>query len=123
MAINIPSPHAAPVPETSTETAAEKLRRIGSGEGAPPTFAEKLRAAGYQEPVLPASQPPVVAEPAIDPVALVSREGFRAGVICSAIGGALIIGLYVGAGPLITGCVASGCAGFVCGMLATADWK
>jgi hypothetical protein len=110
------------------------------------TLAQKLRTAGYQEPVI---QPPVptkdgfvllkegqiggevyglksetltvIAPPADLP--LVSQRGFKAGVFATCLGGAFLGALYFGCGALICGCVASGCVGFVAGMLMTQEWK
>jgi hypothetical protein len=127
--------------ETSTETAAEAIGRGGKTLAPmPPIFlgglAEKLRAAGYQEPVLPVSQPPVVATGTVDlsqkefdeltkrnELPLVSQRGFKAGVFATCLGGVFLGALYFGCGALICGCVASGCVGFVAGMLMTEDWK
>ena len=106
----------------------------------PQTFAAKLRAAGYQEPVL--SKESVQekisnsAEPLVEltqeefnaltgrhDIPLVSQRGFKAGVFATCLGGAFLAALYLGAGALICGCVAAGCVGFVAGMLMTEEWK
>ena len=138
------------------------LIKLGQGrEEEPQTFSEKLRAAGYQEPVLPGANMNVpscdfcgypmgsagcksshaedplpqgsggvpewtksgCATPSVSDVPLVSQRGFKAGVFATCLGGAFLAALYLGAGALICGCVASGCVGFVAGMLMTEDWK
>ena len=115
------------------------LIKLGQGrEEEPQTFAAKLRAAGYQEPALPnphalgavqmhANKPPMALDdtpaPSIPDLPLVSQRGFKAGVFATCLGGAFLAALYLGAGALICGCVASGCVGFVAGMLLTEDWK
>ena len=105
------------------------------------TFAAKLRAAGYQEPVLSKesvqekisnSTPPLVELTQEEFKALtrrsldtpvVSREGFRAGVL-SAIAGGVIIACFYLAWGLVAACLfAAVCVGFVAGMLITQEWK
>ena len=105
------------------------------------TFAAKLRAAGYQEPVLSKesvqekisnSTPPLVeltqeefnamTRRSLD-TPVVSREGFRAGVL-SAIAGGVIIACFYLAWGLVAACLfAAVCVGFVAGMLITQEWK
>ena len=98
----------------------------------PQTFAEKLRAVGCQEPVVHITDPQnltIMAGTPLHPlgtpvdIPLVSQRGFKAGVFATCLGGAFLAALYLGAGALICGCVASGCVGFVAGMLITEDWK
>lgn len=100
----------------------------------PQTFASKLHAAGRnaaecKEPVLPGPLPQGGGlaqwreEESPVELPLVSQRGFKAGVFATCIGGAFLAALYLGSGALICGCVASGCVGFVAGMLMTEDWK
>ena len=96
------------------------------------TFAAKLRAAGYQEPVLPktvmaemlerrAAGLAEKAEAELPPV--VSREGFRAGVLSAIAGGLIIAGVYLVWG-LFTACLfAAVCVGFVAGALVMQEWE
>jgi hypothetical protein len=123
------------------ETYAKKMHAAG-----PVSFTERLRAAGYQEPVIPnphtthgainvssngaidgmvyvGALPPAAAPPHAIEVPLVSQRGFKAGVFAACLGGVFLGALYFGCGPLICGCVASGCVGFVCGMLLTQEWE
>jgi hypothetical protein len=113
------------------------LVKYGQGrEPEPVSLADKLRAAGYQEPVLLASQPPAISTGMVDlsqkefdeltkrnDLPLVSQRGFKAGVYATCLGGVFLGALYFGCGPLICGCVASGCVGFVCGMMLTQEWE
>ena len=123
------------------------LIKLGQGRGdehesgpleTPQTFAAKLRAAGYQEPVLSAtSEGPLpqgsgglpewakadCATPSVSDLPLVSQKGFKAGVFATCLGGAFLGALFFGCGAIICGCVASGCVGFVAGMLMTEEWK
>ena len=98
----------------------------------PQTFAAKLRSAGCQEPVVHIPDPQnltLMAGTPLPPLGtpvelpLVSQRGFKSGVFATCLGGAFLAALYLGAGALICGCVASGCVGFVAGMLMTEDWK
>ena len=101
----------------------------------PQTFAEKLRKAGYQEPVLPKTVMDELLERRAEGLAeraeaqllaeipLVSQRGFKAGVFATCLGGAFLGALFFGCGALICGCVAAGCVGFVAGMLMTEEWK
>ena len=127
------------------------------------TFAAKLRAAGYQEPVLPSANMNVPScdfcgypmgsagcksshtegamvfrsakdekystakndgrKGADSPPPVVSREGFRAGVL-SAIAGGVIIACFYLAWGIVAACLfAAVCVGFVAGMLITQEWK
>ena len=99
------------------------------------TFAAKLRAAGYQEPVLPAKPDGVLPQNsggvpkndgrkgADSPPPVVSREGFRAGVL-SAIAGGVIIACFYLAWGLVAACLFTAvCIGFVAGMVITQEWK
>jgi hypothetical protein len=97
------------------------------------TLAEKLRKAGYQEPVLPnpyateqkcTDSTPAEPEPwAPKPMPVVSREGFRAGVLSAIAGGAIIACFYLAWG-LVAACLfTAACVGFVAGMLITQEWK
>ena len=142
------------------------LVKLGQGREVEPletpqTFAEKLRKAGYQEPVLPGAkvsacdfcghelgsksclgshtEGAMVFRSAKDekystakndgrkgvdsPPPVVSREGFRAGVLSAIAGGVIIAGVYLVWG-LFSACLfAAVCIGFVAGMLMTEDWK
>ena len=94
------------------------------------TFAEKLRKARYKEPVLPspnelgavqmhANKPTMI----LDDKPVVSREGFRAGVL-SAIAGGVIIACFYLAWGIVAACLFTAvCIGFVAGMLITQEWK
>ena len=103
------------------------------------TLEQKLRDAGYQEPVcLPFDHLKclqieckeraldgglfcVIHDPASIPV--VSRSGFRAGVL-SAIAGCVVLGSVFIAFGIVPGCIcAAGCAGFVGGLAIAGDWK
>ena len=102
------------------------------------TFAEKLRAAGYQEPVLSATSEGALPQSSggvpewakadgrkhADPLPpVVSREGFRAGIL-SAIAGGVIIACFYLAWGIVAACLfTAGCVGFVAGMLITQEWK
>ena len=130
------------------------LVKLGQGrEEEPQTFAAKLRAAGYQEPVLSkesgqekisnSTAPPdgltqeefnaltgrgldtpvISNEEFVEKIAVVSREGFRAGVL-SAIAGGVIIACFYLAWGLVAACLfAAVCVGLVGGMLITQEWK
>ena len=120
------------------------LVKLGQGrEEEPQTFAAKLRAAGYQEPVLRTpvatklkegqiggevyglkSETLTVIVPPPDTLPpVVSREGFRAGVL-SAIAGGVIIACFYLAWGLVAACLFTAvCVGFVAGMLITQEWK
>jgi hypothetical protein len=101
------------------------------------TFAEKLRAAGYQEPMLPLSgaaawnameqkraDTPVPPSPsAPESLPVVSREGFRAGVLSAIAGGAIIASIFLAWGLVAAGIFAASCVGFVAGMVITQEWK
>ena len=124
------------------------------------TFAEKLRAAGYQEPVLPSAKVSAcdfcgyelgsksclgshtegamvfrsaedekystagkIKSNVTEPLPVVSREGFRAGVL-SAIAGGLVIACFYLAWGIVAACLFTAvCIGFVAGMLITQEWK
>jgi hypothetical protein len=104
----------------------------------PSILEQKLRDAGYQEPVcLPFDDKCVrvkCKERALDgglfcaahdpdAVPVVSRSGFRAGVL-SAITGCVVLGSVFIAFGIGAGCIcAAGCAGFVGGLAIAADWK
>ena len=140
------------------------LIKLGQGreEEIHKTFAEKLRAAGYQQPSIPNPHtfPPcdfcgfdlgskscldshtpnpkafvstkdsgndeeknTVNGKLAEPLPSVSREGFRAGVLSTIAGGAIIAGFYLAWG-LVAACLfAAVCVGFVGGMLITQEWK
>ena len=103
----------------------------------PSTLEQKLRDAGYQEPVcLPFDHLKCLQieckERALDGglfcahhdhIPVVSRSGFRAGV-CSAIAGCVVLGSVFVAFGIVPGCIcAAGCAGFVGGLAIAGDWK
>ena len=99
------------------------------------TFAAKLRAAGYQEPVLPAKPDMVLPQNsggvpkndgrkgADSPPPVVSRAGFCAGVL-SAIAGGVIIACFYLAWGIVAACLFTAvCVGFVAGMVITQEWE
>ena len=96
------------------------LVKYGQGRGGehesgpletPQTFSEKLRKAGLAEKA-EAELPPVV-----------SREGFRAGVL-SAIAGGVIIACFYLAWGIVAACLFTAvCIGFLAGMVMTEGWK
>jgi hypothetical protein len=104
----------------------------------PSTLEQKLRDAGYQEPVCLPFDPNhkclqiECKELALggglfcathDPIPVVSRSGFRAGVL-SAIAGCVVLGSVFIAFGVVPGCIcAAGCAGFVGGLAIAVDWK
>ena len=121
------------------------LIKLGQGRGdehesgpleTPQTFAAKLRAADYQEPVLPAKPDGALPQSGVpewakndgrkgadSPPPVVSREGFRAGVL-SAIAGGVIIACFYLAWGLVAACLFTAvCIGFVAGMVMTEEWK
>ena len=93
------------------------------------TFAAKLRAAGYQEPMLPAKPDVVlpqnsgVPKGTDSPLPVVSREGFRAGVLSAIAGGLIIAGVYLVWGIFAACLFAAVCVGFVAGALVMQEWK
>ena len=110
-------------------------------EEEPQTFAAKLRAAGYQEPVLSKESVQEKISNSTEPLVeltqeefnaltgrnldtpVVSREGFRAGVL-SAIAGGVIIACFYLAWGIVAACLFTAvCVGFVAGMLITQEWK
>jgi hypothetical protein len=121
------------------------------------TFAEKLRKAGYQEPLIPnphtkasacdfcgyelgskackfthehgLPMPDNEAAPIVKAIheapgkPVVSREGFRAGVLSAVAGGAIIASIFLAWG-LVAACLfTAACVGFIVGMLITQEWK
>ena len=117
------------------------LIKLGQGRGdehesgpleTPQTFAEKLRKAGYQEPVLPKTimaemlerRAAGLAEKAeAELPSVVSREGFRAGVLSAIAGGLIIAGVYLVWGIVAVCLFTAVCIGFVAGMVITQEWK
>ena len=107
----------------------------------PQTFAAKLRAAGYQEPVLSKesvqekiynSTAPLVeltqeefnalTGRSLD-TSVVSREGFRAGVLSAIAGGVIIACVYLAWGIVAACLFTAVCVGLVAGMVITQEWK
>ena len=104
-------------------------------EGKPVFYCKESSKPGHQEPVPPAKPDGVLPQNsggvpkndgrkgADSPLPVVSREGFRAGVL-SAIAGGVIIACFYLAWGLVAACLfAAVCVGFVAGMLITQEWK
>ena len=129
-----------PIPLVKLGQGREEEHESGPLE-TPKTMHEKLRAAGYQEPVQKTVREEMedrrlaglaeqdlraerdLASLRAEELPIVSQAGFRAGVICAILGGVMLGGVFVAWGIIPTCIAAAGCVGFVGGMILTQEWK